>query len=156
MNHVNVSVRIGLTPDETMSRLASYLRENAPQAEITFTMRAPFDVSSLNVGVTLHREVTARFAPLGNNHRAYAISWQPAVAGPFPAFAGTIFVGASDTADNMSVVTLDGHYHPPMGVAGEMFDALVGKHIASASATDLLERIATHIDGADAPASAVA
>jgi hypothetical protein len=72
--------------------------------------------------------------------------------GPFPAFAGTLFITPSEAADRESIVTLDGHYHPPLGVAGDMFDALVGKHIAQASATDLLERISLYIDGVGAPA----
>ena len=156
MNHINVSITTARTAAQTLSRLESFLRENAPEAEMTFTLRAPFDIAKLNVGLTLARDVTARFAPLGSPNSAYSVAWQPVAPGPFPAFAGTIFVTASDTAENESIVTLDGHYHPPLGVAGDVFDALVGRHIAQASAADLLERISLYIDDVKVPETASA
>lgn len=146
MNHINVSIIMALTPEQTLSRLERFLRDNAPEAEMTFTLQAPFDIAKLNVGLTLARDVKARFAPLGSPNSAYAIAWQPVAPGPFPAFAGTIFVTPGDNADDESILTLDGHYHPPLGVAGDVFDAIVGKHIAQASAADLLERISLSID----------
>jgi hypothetical protein len=153
MNHINVSVTVGLAPHQTMARLESFLREYAPQTEMTFALRAPFDISALNVGLTLQRDVTARFVPLGDNRSAYAIAWQPVGAGPFPAFAGTIFISASEADEAESILALDGHYHPPLGVAGDVFDAILGKHIAQASASDLLERISMYIDNVAAPVS---
>ncbi len=146
MNHINVSVTVERTPVETMNRLQAFFHEYAPEAEMTFALRAPFDIASLNVGLTLQREVTARFVPLGDANRAYAVAWEPVAAGPFPAFSGTLFIGESDADPSQTVVTLDGHYHPPLGVAGDVFDAFIGKHIAQASAADLLERMSTYID----------
>jgi hypothetical protein len=105
--------------------------------------------------LTLARDVIARFAPLGSPNSAYSIAWQPVGPGPFPAFAGTIFVTPSDEKETESIVTLDGHYHPPLGVAGDVFDAIVGKHIAQASAADLLERISLFIDDVEVPAAVV-
>jgi hypothetical protein len=156
MNHINVSMTVSRTAPETMTRLQSFFREYAPEAEMTFKLQAPFDIGGLNVGLTLHRDVTARIAPLGDDNRAYAIAWQPVEAGPFPAFAGTIFVSASEADEDESIVTLDGHYHPPLGVAGDFFDALVGKHIAQASAADLLERMAMYIDNVVLPVGVLA
>jgi hypothetical protein len=147
MNHINVSVTVAQTPVATMARLQSFFREYAPEAEMTFTLHAPFDIASLNVGLTLHRDVTGRIAPLGDDAHAYAIAWQPVAPGPFPEFAGTIFITTNDADANESIVTLDGHYHPPLGVAGDVFDAVLGKHIAQASAADLLERISLYVDG---------
>jgi hypothetical protein len=143
MNHVNVSVTVAQASSETKERFATFLQENAPEAELTFTLRAPFDISALNVGLTLQRDVTARITPLGDGNGAYAVAWQPVVPGPFPAFAGTIFISSSEADESASTVTLDGHYHPPLGLAGELFDAVVGQHIAQASALYLLERIAS-------------
>jgi hypothetical protein len=146
MNHINVSVTVDQTTTETTTRLESFFAHYAPQAEMTFTLRAPFDIAALRVGLTLARDVTARVAPLGTDSHAYTIAWQPVEPGPFPAFAGTIFISPSDDEPSETIVTLDGHYHPPLGVAGDVFDALVGKHIAQASASDLLERISLYID----------
>lgn len=156
MNHINVSVSIERTPAETVVRLRQFFREYAPEAEMTFTLRAPFDISALNVGLTLQRDVAARFVPLGDGERAFSVAWQPVEPGPFPAFAGTLFITPSDSVEGETILTLDGHYHPPLGVAGEMFDAFVGKHIAQASAADLLERISLSIDGVSAPAATFA
>jgi hypothetical protein len=156
MNHINVSVGSERTPDETVARLRRFFREYAPEAEMTFTLRAPFDIAALGVGLTLQRDVVARFAPLGEAASAFSIGWQPVEPGPFPAFAGTLFVTPSESADRESILTLDGHYHPPLGIAGEMFDALLGKHIAQASAADLLERISLYIDGVNTPAATLA
>ena len=67
--------------------------------------------------------------------------------------SGTIFIAASETNPEESIVTLDGHYHAPLGIVGEVFDAIVGKHIAQASATDLMERVAAYVDNVLAPVS---
>jgi hypothetical protein len=153
MNHINVSVTVDRKVDAAAERLAEFLREFAPETEMTFTLRAPFDLSALNVGFTLHRDVTARITPLAQGGNAYAIAWQPVEPGPFPSLSGTVFIAASETNPEQSIVTLDGHYHAPLGVAGEVFDALIGKHIAEASATDLMERVAAYLDNVAAPVS---
>jgi hypothetical protein len=40
-----------------------------------------------------------------------------------------------------------------LGVAGEVFDALVGKHIAEASASDLMDRVAAYVGNVVVPVS---
>jgi hypothetical protein len=152
INHIKVfSVTVDLKVDDAAARFAEFIREYAHDTDITFTLRLPFDLSALNVGVTLHRDVTARITSRGKNGRAYAISWQPVEPGPLPSFSGTIFIGASETHEDQSIVTLDGHYHPPLGVVGEMFDALVGKRIAEASASDLMNRVAAYLGNVVVP-----
>jgi hypothetical protein len=153
MNHVNVSVTVDRNVEEAARRFEQFLREYAPETEMTFTLRAPFDLSALNVGFTLHRDVTARITPLAGGGRGYAITWQPVEPGPFPSLSGTIFIGPSETDVEQSIVTLDGHYHAPLGIAGEVFDALVGKHIAEASAADLMDRVAAFVGNVVVPVS---
>jgi hypothetical protein len=157
ITHITVfSVTIGRTVNETATRFAECLREYATDSEMNFTLRAPFDLSTCNLGLTLHRDVTARITPRGKNGRAYAIFWHPVEPGPFPLLSGTVFIGASETHEDQSIVTLDGHYHPPLGVVGEMFDALVGKHIAETSASDLMDRVAADLGNVVVPVSAFA
>jgi hypothetical protein len=153
MNHINVSVAVDRKVDEAAKRFEGFLREFAPETEMTFTLRAPFDLSALNVGFTLHRDVTARITPIDGAGRAYAIAWQPVEPGPFPSLTGTIFVAASETNPDQSIVTLDGHYHAPLGIAGEVFDAILGKHIAEASGTDLMERVGAYVGNVVVPVS---
>jgi hypothetical protein len=114
---------------------------------MTLQLRAPFDIAPLNVGLTLQREVNARITPLSGSGGAFAVAWQPMAAGPFPAFSGTLFITRSDSEKAESILTLDGHYHPPLGLAGDVFDAFVGRHIAQATSSDLLERISAFIGG---------
>jgi hypothetical protein len=151
MNHINVSSTVDRNVDEAAQRFEEFLREFAPETEMTFTLRAPFDLSALNVGFTLQRDVTARITPLGEARRAYAIAWQPVEPGPFPSLSGTIFIAASEADPKKSIITLDGHYHAPLGVAGEVFDALIGKHIAQASAEDLMERVGAYVGNVIVP-----
>ncbi len=156
MNHINVSTAVGSNTSTTVARLEGFFHEYAPQAEMTFALRAPFDIAALRVGLTLQREVSARFAPLGSDSHAYAVAWEPVMAGPFPSFAGTIYVTTDEFDATKSIVTLDGHYHPPLGAAGDVFDAVLGKHIAQASAADLVQRIAAYIEQTPAPVSVFA
>jgi hypothetical protein len=156
MNHINVSVTVDRKVDEAAIRFEQFLREYAPETEMNFTLRAPFDLTALNVGFTLHRDVTARITPLAQGGCAYAVAWQPVEPGPFPSLSGTIFIAASETSQGQSTVTLDGHYHPPLGVAGEVFDAVLGKHIAQASASDLIDRFGAYLGNVVAPEKTVA
>jgi len=67
------------------------------------------------------------------------IEWRPHDGGPYPVFRGTLSV--EDEGGNFSRIDLDGAYAPPLGVAGAMFDAVVGHHIATEVAKQLLGEI---------------
>ena len=141
MNHLNVSTPIALTSREALARLETYFEEQAPLGEMRFSLRAPVEVPGLGVRVTLQRDVVGRVAELGDEHRAYTLSWRPAGTGPFPLFKGALVIDEDEAAPGHSVLTLDGRYEPPLNLAGYMFDAVLGTKIAHASAVDLLARI---------------
>ena len=44
------------------------------------------------------------------------------------------------------MLTLDGHYEAPLNIAGDVFDATEGKHIAETCASDLVARLGTFLD----------
>jgi len=73
---------------------------------------------------------------------AIQLSWKPTHGGAFPALTGTITSRA-----NVSNATLyfNGRYRPPFGVAGMLFDRIIGRYIARIATQELLNDIARFI-----------
>lgn len=67
------------------------------------------------------------------------VTWRPDGGGPFPSFDGRLTV-RHDERYEQCVLELDGGYRPPLGAAGEVFDRLIGRAIALATARELLDR----------------
>jgi hypothetical protein len=91
----------------------------------------------------LSKEVNVEFSvALDPRHfdEPWAVHWEPKGGGPYPTFDGTLVVRADETYDR-GVLELDGQYAPPLGAAGAVFDAVVGKRIAQFTAQELLQRI---------------
>jgi hypothetical protein len=96
----------------------------------------------------LAKEVIVEFAvALDPRHfdEPWAVHWEPKGGGPYPTFDGTLVVRADETYDR-SVLELDGEYAPPLGAAGAIFDAVVGKRIAEFTARGLLGRIGSALE----------
>jgi hypothetical protein len=74
------------------------------------------------------------------------IAWSPHDGGPYPTFRGTL--SAEEGGATFCRLDLDGGYEPPFGVAGVMFDAVVGHRIAVAAARALLDEIKTGVERA--------
>jgi hypothetical protein len=70
----------------------------------------------------------------------YAVAWESAAGGIFPVFHGTLSIGAGDDYDVFWLV-LEGSYQPPGGLAGKVFDAVVGHRAALETAQGLLAEI---------------
>lgn len=75
----------------------------------------------------------------------YKVHWEAEGGGPFPVFDGELTIG-SDVDYNAFYVVIDGEYAPPGGIAGQVFDAVVGHRIATACARGLLNEIRTEIE----------
>jgi hypothetical protein len=67
-----------------------------------------------------------------------SIAWEAEGGGPFPSFSGSL--SAADEGAGFCRLDIDGTYAPPLGPAGALFDAVLGKRIAQASVGDLLLR----------------
>lgn len=72
------------------------------------------------------------------------IQWGPHDGGPYPIFEGMLSV--EETGPNVCRIDLDGHYQPPLGLAGAVFDAAVGHHIALVASRQLLNEIKTGLE----------
>lgn len=75
----------------------------------------------------------------------YAVHWEPEGGGPYPVFEGFLGVGASDDYDEF-FLTLEGEYEPPLGLAGKMFDVVLGNRIAGETARALLADVTREIE----------
>ena len=72
------------------------------------------------------------------------IRWTPAAGGLYPSFEGEIRV-LPDEHVYSSILELDGHYTPPLGVLGARFDAVFGHKVAETTIAHLLEGLASGI-----------
>ncbi len=77
----------------------------------------------------------------------YSVTLSPEGNGPFPDFAGALAIDHSPSDDSFTLL-VSGHYEPPFGLAGAMFDAALGKRIALCAARDLLRSIADYVENA--------
>ncbi len=70
------------------------------------------------------------------------LSWDPEDR-TVPSFKGTL---RCEGGDGRSVLALEGEYKPPLGVAGAVFDLVVGRRIASATLGSLLADIKAFVE----------
>jgi hypothetical protein len=110
-------------------------------------LRTPLSALGLGDTVALDRDVVARLGtapePAGMEH-GIKVEWEPEGGGPFPTFQGSLAISA-DTPKS-STISLDGAYEPPLGAVGKVFDAVVGRRIAEATADELLKVLGEKIE----------
>ena len=128
------------------SRAKGYLRDSLERAANAHEKRALRLCVPLENGLgssMLHRDVIATYS-LGVDpmhfDQPWKIHWALADGGPYPDFDGELTVRADEDYPT-SILELVGRYTPPMGLAGAVFDAVVGARLADATAQELLKRI---------------
>jgi hypothetical protein len=99
----------------------------------------PALVRHVNVSFTLARDIQEA----GRLHDEIRLRW---LSGSplYPDFRGTLrfrIAGVMRTG-----IILDGSYHPPFGIAGRVFDMLVGRWIAKRTLTDLAARLSSDLE----------
>jgi hypothetical protein len=97
------------------------------------------------------RDVTASTKMLGaaNFTSQYEIGWPAGTAGhgiPTPGFEGTLVLRAGQDYCECEIV-LDGGYQAPGGLAGRLFDDVVGRRIAHATLGALLDGVRRELHG---------
>jgi hypothetical protein len=78
------------------------------------------------------------------NYETLEIEWRPHAGGLYPVFRGILRV--EDVTGNFCRFDLDGAYVPPLGLAGAVFDSVVGHHMALSAARELLDEIKTGVE----------
>lgn len=97
-------------------------------------------------GLTLERDVAVRVEYLPQPDGATAllnVAWEPD-ASLFPSFNGML--GTASTGEHTCTMTIVGNYDAPGGVAGQLFDAVVGVGIARGTIEQLLEQFREAIE----------
>jgi hypothetical protein len=141
VNHMKAETYVDCPPAQAHVHLDSFFRGHP-----TLALRVPLVAGT--DGTALERDVKVSVARIESgfeNFDRLAVTWEPTQGGPFPKFAGRIEVKADEDYDSFRLV-LSGSYTPPFGLAGEVFDMIVGRWLAIATARDLLERLRTAIE----------
>lgn len=127
--------RLGLAPGEDEGRC-------------TLTLVAP-----LAEGREIARDVEAtvkRVPGAANYASKYSIGWsagRTARGIPTPGFEGTLTLCAGEDY-NESMLELEGRYEPTGGIAGKLFDDVVGRRISHATLGSLLEGVRAELRAA--------
>lgn len=97
-------------------------------------------------GLVLERAVTVHveYLPKDGGTRRLAIGWEPEDTTLFPRFDGTIEAVPVD--ERSATLRIGGTYDVPLGVAGVLFDAVVGVRIARATLDGLLAEFKERIE----------
>jgi hypothetical protein len=144
---------VGCPVSRATDRLNGFFRERAGDGAwdagkpIRIALRAPIPLPSLRTNVILQHDIIAtlrHLPPVWGNER-FDVSWEPSGGGAFPRFTGTLSVENNEDFESFSLL-LKGSYDPPLGPAGQAFDAALGHRIAIATARDLLARIRDQIE----------
>ena len=132
-----------------MSHISERQRIRAPLASADRLLTAFMDANPAPGGdgarVVLHAAEVSEPAivSLTKAHRPqdmtprYAVHWLAEGGGAFPIFDGFLTV-AADEDYNSYYLVIEGDYEPPGGLAGKMFDAVIGNRIAVATTRNLL------------------
>jgi hypothetical protein len=111
-------------------------------------VRLPLDALGASLSGTVSRSVSVTAVrrsdrtELGRPHDEFAFDWN-ARSRWFPKFNGVLRLRPAASATR---IVLDGQYIAPFGWFGGIFDRYVGRRIASATARDLVARLALMLE----------
>jgi hypothetical protein len=144
VRELSASIPVKAPSGFALAFLNTYVLDlNGPGSDSTLPMR--YTVTQL-AGLTLERDVTVRVEYLPQPHDAPAllrICWEPD-ASIFPSFEGMLHAKATD--ETACILSVAGTYDVPGGVAGQLFDAVVGVRIAHGTLEQLLEQFRDAIE----------
>lgn len=135
MRDLSVTVPVRAPSGFALAFLNTYVRDLAGGAG-SGSMPLHYAVTQL-AGITLERDVNVRvdYQPGPGGSTVLKICWEPD-ASVFPSFDGAL--EAADTGERACDLTITGTYDAPGGLAGQLFDAVIGVRIARGSIEQLL------------------
>ncbi|MDQ2866329.1 MAG: hypothetical protein M3R51_08895 [Candidatus Eremiobacteraeota bacterium] len=101
----------------------------------------PFAFMELGVEHTLAE--TQDYTDAARAHEALILQWRCHGLLPVPRFRGMITVRPNGLTTE---IRIDGQYMPPFGPLGDVFDRVLGSHIAGRTLSRFLDRISAFID----------
>lgn len=143
MRELSAAIPVKAPSGFSLAFLNTYVRDLAGTG-VDSTMPMRYTIKHF-AGLTLERDVTVRIEYMPQPHAAahLHIAWEPD-ASLFPRFEGT--VRAKHTGERSCILSIAGTYHVPGGVAGELFDAVIGVRIAHGTLEQLLDRFRDAIE----------
>ncbi len=126
--------------------MSTYFLEHHPQTGgAALALRFPLPKFFID-GLTLEKRVVVHLRYTGGSAtQALAIGWEPLGEGTsLPSFEGTLV--ASPETESSCRLTILGAYTPPGGIAGMLFDRLIGFRIATATIAALLAEFKSSIE----------
>ena len=138
MRRLTASTEVCAPADFSLSFLHDYFRERSGAAPASTKLRFPLE--RIAPGLALEKQVAVRLSypdsSPGRRGEQLEVRWDPRGTGPFPNFDGTI--EATPTSPERCTLRITGEYVAPGGIAGSVFDAVAGSHIAQATFAALL------------------
>jgi hypothetical protein len=151
MSDISERILVRCPVNQAARHLSAFIRANGNNDGDVMRVRLclPLEFSP-GAGTAIERPVIATVIALGSAQDplpTYSISWAPETPGPFPNFVGALAIANDESYDAFRLV-LAGHYDPPFGPAGTVFDSAVGRRIAHACTHHFLEEIRDFIEAA--------
>jgi hypothetical protein len=134
---IDVPLPAAATQDNILRYFASRRREDGTSS---ISLRVPLREFGLPNALDIEHQVEVHVAKqrdLENINEEIAVSWAPAEDGPYPKFSGRLIVWSEEHPEK-SFIELRGEYEPPLGDAGRLFDAAIGKDVAQRTAQAFL------------------
>jgi hypothetical protein len=145
MRELQEQIAVACSSEMTEARLGAFFQAMQNGDGVArMRLRVALDGMSL----ALEREVRMEARTTrdeANLNNVVAITWEPEGTVMFPRFEGTITVWSEDDPKR-SVIELRGHYTPPLGAAGQVFDDAIGYRIALSTAQQFLRDIKTSVE----------
>lgn len=148
MRELSVSTDVKAPGGFALAFLNTYIADQAASGDgsaAQISLRLP--LQRLFGGLVLEREVTVHVNYLpkapGEVPRL-SIGWRPDDTSIFPSFEGRI--EATDVGTQECLLGISGNYDVPLGVAGVLFDAVVGVRIARGTLDGLLAEFKAAIE----------
>ena len=144
MRELSASIPVKAPSGFALAFLNTYVRDLGG-AKSTSTLPMRYTLTQL-AGLTLERDVNVRVeydAQPGDAPALLYICWEPD-ASLFPSFEGTL--RAEPSGDAACTLSIAGTYDAPGGVAGQLFDAVLGVRIAHGTIEHLLAQFRDAIE----------
>ncbi|HTV74948.1 MAG TPA: hypothetical protein VME66_14715 [Candidatus Acidoferrales bacterium] len=154
MSTLREDIYVNCPPAQAHLHIDAFFREHTAPAHdlaegsIRLTLRVPLRIPGLKTALTVQRGTIATIKRVHagpSSSDTLSVTWEALGGGPFPRFAGTISVRGDEDYDSFRLM-LEGMYAPPLGVAGNAFDSVIGRWLAIATARDLLGRMRDSIE----------
>jgi hypothetical protein len=145
VRELSASVPVKAPSGFALAFLNTYVTDMGAGADGASTLPMKYTVTQL-AGLTLERDVTVKVEYIpkpGDEPAELNICWEPD-ASLFPSFCGTLH--ATATGPKTCTLSLAGTYDVPGGVAGQLFDAVIGVRIAQGTLEQLLTNFRTAIE----------